>query len=85
MSEPRYDTATAKWFKNHPGAQTTVTQCSDCGLYYKPLLGHKCKMKKQETETKCVCCESNNLMIETFGSTINAKLYFCPICGRKLS
>ena len=38
-----YDRETDKWFKEHPGAETTVMQCSACGLYYKPSLGHKCK------------------------------------------
>lgn len=40
-----YDAATNKWFREHPFAQTTVTQCELCGLYYKPILGHKCKKK----------------------------------------
>lgn len=38
-----YDNETTKWFKEHPDAETTVMQCSACGLYYKPSLGHKCK------------------------------------------
>ena len=38
-----FDAETKKWFKDHPHAQTTVCQCSACGLYYKPSLGHKCK------------------------------------------
>ena len=40
-----YDAETRKWFKEHPFAQTTVTCCEKCGLYYKPILGHKCKVK----------------------------------------
>lgn len=37
------DAALDRWFRQHPGAETTVMQCPRCGLYYKPLLGHKCK------------------------------------------
>ena len=37
------DKATDEWFKRHPGARTTVTQCKKCGLWYKPILGHKCE------------------------------------------
>lgn len=28
---------------NNPGAETTVSKCSKCGLHYKPILVHKCK------------------------------------------
>lgn len=45
------DLETVKWFKNHIGAQTTVSRCKRCGLYYKPSLGHKpsnCKVRKGE-------------------------------------
>lgn len=41
----KMDAATSKWFKSNPFAQTTVMKCEQCGLYYKPSLGHKCKMK----------------------------------------
>lgn len=41
----RYDAETRKWFERHLGAQTTVTYCEKCGLWYKPILGHKCKKK----------------------------------------
>jgi hypothetical protein len=42
------DSNTRKWFDRIPlperlAIQTTVTQCDDCGLYYKPSLGHRCK------------------------------------------
>lgn len=40
-----FDKETAEWFKSHPDAQTTVTRCEKCGLYYKPILGHKCNKK----------------------------------------
>ncbi len=40
-----YDYETQKWLRQHPGYCTTVTQCEDCGLFYKPSLGHKCKKK----------------------------------------
>ena len=41
----QYDEATKKWFRDRPGIwpETTVMRCPDCGLYYKPSLGHKCK------------------------------------------
>ena len=39
------DAETKRWFKDHPGAQTTVMCCEECGLWYKPDLGHKCKVK----------------------------------------
>ena len=41
----KFDDETKKWFAKHPLAQTTVMRCDDCGLYYKPILGHKCKKK----------------------------------------
>lgn len=41
----KYDAATLRWFGEHPWQETTVMCCSDCGLYYKPELGHKCKRK----------------------------------------
>lgn len=40
-----FDTETRKWFKRNPDAQTTVMYCGKCGLWYKPILGHKCKVK----------------------------------------
>lgn len=42
----RYDYATEKWFKAHPDVCSTVMRCKDCGLFYKPSLGHKCKVRK---------------------------------------
>ena len=36
------DKATNDWFKYNPDARTTVTQCTKCGLWYKPSLGHNC-------------------------------------------
>ena len=39
----KYDSATEKWFKKNIGHQTTVVCCDKCGLFYKPILGHKCK------------------------------------------
>lgn len=44
----KFDTATKKWLDDHPFAQTTMTRCSDCGLYYKPSLGHTCKEKSKK-------------------------------------
>ncbi len=40
------DAQTKAWFKEHPGAQTTVMCCEMCGLWYKPDLGHKCILRK---------------------------------------
>ena len=37
-----FDKSTAKWFKNHPDAETTVAQCNVCKKFYKPSLGHEC-------------------------------------------
>lgn len=39
------DAETKRWFKDHPGAQTTVMCCEKCGLWYKPDLGHNCPKK----------------------------------------
>ena len=41
----RFDAETRKWFLRNMSAQTTVMQCDRCGLWYKPILGHKCKKK----------------------------------------
>lgn len=43
----RYDTATGKWMREHLGVETTVVQCAGCGLFYKPELGHKCKLERR--------------------------------------
>ena len=42
-----YDNATKKWFDAHPCSETTVAKCESCGLFYKPILGHKCKKQKK--------------------------------------
>lgn len=44
----RFDPETEKWFEKNRGAQTTVMKCERCGLYFKPILGHKaanCKVR----------------------------------------
>lgn len=41
-----YDNETKKWFKKHPYSITTVVECNICKLFYKPILGHKCKKCK---------------------------------------
>jgi hypothetical protein len=48
--KPIYDKATEKWFREHIGYETTVMQCEECGLWYKPILGHKCKVKKEQKQ-----------------------------------
>lgn len=40
----KYDKATQKWLREHIGWQTTVCKCDKCNLFYKPILGHKCKV-----------------------------------------
>ena len=40
------DPQTAEWIDQHVGVQTTLDKCKNCGLYYKPTLGHKCKMRE---------------------------------------
>ncbi len=42
------DAILEKWFREHPDAETTVMQCPVCGLYYKPILGHKCKKEAKK-------------------------------------
>lgn len=39
----KYDMDTKKWFRKNPFLQTTVEKCDKCGLFYKPILGHKCR------------------------------------------
>lgn len=43
-----YDEDTQRWFYQNPFSQTTVVRCEDCGLYYKPILGHRCKKEGKE-------------------------------------
>lgn len=45
----KYDATTTEWFRTRPDVQTTVMQCGECGLWYKPLLGHKCA-KRNDAE-----------------------------------
>lgn len=44
-----YDSRTEKWFRSHPGMETTVMRCDKCGLHYKPILGHACR--KHDTKS----------------------------------
>lgn len=46
----KYDRQTKAWFWSHKNQQTTVCMCDKCGLFYKPSLGHKCKVKEQKNE-----------------------------------
>lgn len=39
----KYDKPTLRWFEQQIGVQTTVCKCDNCGLFYKPSLGHKCE------------------------------------------
>lgn len=48
MPKNQFDRATKAWFNSHIGQQTTVCQCDKCGLFYKPSLGHKCKVMESD-------------------------------------
>lgn len=41
----KFDKETQRWFEKNPAQQTTVRMCEKCGLFFKPSLGHKCKME----------------------------------------
>lgn len=43
MPKINYDRTTKAWLNSHICQQTTVCRCEECGLFYKPSLGHKCK------------------------------------------
>lgn len=43
-----FDKSTEKWFREHPHSETTVMKCDKCGLFYKPSLGHKCKLSQKK-------------------------------------
>ena len=51
-----FDKETNDWFKQHPLSETTVICCPDCGLFYKPSLGHKCK--EANKNGKCKRCNN---------------------------
>ena len=46
----KYDRATKAWFGRHIVQQTTICKCEKCGLFFKPSLGHKCKVKESNGE-----------------------------------
>ena len=50
----KFDKETAKFFRNikNIGVQTTVCMCENCGLFYKPRLGHECKIQNKVGEKK---------------------------------
>lgn len=51
----RLDSETEKWSKAHPDHVFTAMQCKDCGLFYKPSLGHRCEKEvKHEKDTDAV-------------------------------
>lgn len=39
----KFDKQTEAWIRKHLCQQTTICRCDVCGLFYKPILGHKCK------------------------------------------
>ena len=42
----KYDKETQKWFRKNISSQTTVCRCDKCKLFYKPSLGHKCRINE---------------------------------------
>jgi hypothetical protein len=50
--EATFDPDTKAWFDRNPDAQTTVMKCERCGLYYKPILGHRSKNCKVRNATE---------------------------------
>ena len=45
----KYDKRTQAWFAENILEMTTVEQCKECGLFYKPSLGHECEVKGDKT------------------------------------
>lgn len=45
MAGAEFDKETIKWFRKHPEKQTTLCKCEKCGLFYKPILDHRCRTK----------------------------------------
>lgn len=88
----KYDAATTRWFKKHPDAQTTVIQCEQCGLYYKPNLGHVCKKAKKETLNDVIEAklrkgepidfdEMHKAMKKAV--TVHTELHTCELCKKE--
>jgi cytidyltransferase-like protein len=46
----KLDRKTEEWFEKHPEVNITVALCQDCGLYYKPSLGHSCKRQNKKIQ-----------------------------------
>lgn len=70
--EVTFDPDTKAWFDQNPDAQTTVMKCERCGLYYKPILGHKpinCKVRANKKETKEGSRVEKRCIIKTEGIT----------------
>lgn len=69
--EIRYDRATQEWFSRHLAAETTVCRCEECGLFYKPGLGHRCPKesgrkaredkKNGKAENQSICSEQESV------------------------
>ena len=43
----KFDESTSSWMAAHIDAQTTIVLCSCCGLFYKPILGHRCRQSEK--------------------------------------
>jgi hypothetical protein len=46
----KLDRKTEEWLEKHPEVNATVALCQDCGLYYKPSLGHSCKRQNKKIQ-----------------------------------
>jgi len=55
-----FDCETQAWFDQNPGAATTVEQCKECGLFYKPSLGHECEVKGDKEWQDSTCLRMSN-------------------------
>ena len=45
-----YDKSTSEWFRKNKEREITVCRCERCGLFYKPSLGHECKIHDDTCE-----------------------------------
>ena len=96
-----FDSETKKFFKEHPDIETTsVTRCGDCGLYYKPSLGHKCKGKRKKKRAfflgysdhdceawyECPYCKKHFGSWSIFHNekNVNGTRGYCPHCKEEL-
>ncbi len=55
-----FDKETQRWFEKHLRVETTLARCEKCGLFFKPELGHKCKMDKEGAKDEKHRRDQNN-------------------------